>query len=793
MANSVNVDDKLLIDGNPGKPGDVIASRGNKSPTWSPITKLVSKVKDKKSKTGEDKQLGIAGAAKEEILERTKGVLAEAFPLLTSGPYKRALEAIPGAGIAASIVKRAGILDKRDTFTTGGFKDLLPVEESPGKPTGKLTEKIKEGYKYEPPKGKGKGGYKSLATGKYVKKKEAVAVKKPAVTERASKKPVDKPGISSFVGKLFGKKEAQDLSSKETSSTIEKILDEVTKIREVLETGAKKDTGKKKTAKVIDTRPATTAPGTTGEEQALEPELKEGYIFEPPKGKGKGGFKSTKTGKYVKKEEATAVKKPSVTAAAGRKPGILGRAGQAVGGAARAGAGIARGAAGMALRAGAGAAAGAAGGIVGGLKLGAIITALAMFLPTDLKSLIGSIFEGILQGLGFDKDTIEAIFTPFRILSDIADLIKNIIGAVWDGVKWLFKTIGEIMDWFTGRSKVSAAEEASKATGGTGHGEFTTGGEAPAETTPIPQEAPAAPPAKETQPPPTATPASAPATPPTATPAPTPAAGAAPAAAPAPTPSAAPSAPVAVPVEPLPMFPQKVSEEEAVKVHEWFNKPENAAIYAQYNALYDRSSTIKKAIASTNALIRGETNPAKIKEHQRILKEELEPGLERTERQRKEILGMAREAARKEGGAADATPAAPPPTPTSSLGETGGGEGSVAGGSSGGGGTEAGGGGGGGGGAGEGGGEGGGAGGAVATAPSQPEQLSVEPSTGMEISKESTAIEAARDEPMPETNMSFVNDGEIAAGSVSENNNKVPTPDAPRDDLDVDIFFSPVS
>lgn len=584
-------------------------------------------------------------------------------------------------------------------------------------------------------------------------------------------------GITSAILKkadLFGDKKTkkeEDLEKypleQESFSVLEKILEQVVEIRKII----------------------------------VGPILKKGFIFEPPKGRGKGGFKSLITGRYVKEEEAVAEEKPSISSTMRKKTkGAIGT-GKDVYKAAKtvtkggigeiASAGVAR-VGGMA----AGAGTAAIGVAAGGLKLTAILAALAMFLPKDLKSVIGSIFEGLLQGLGFDKDTIEAIFVPFQILSDIAELIKKIIGLAWDGVKWLFGMLGSIMDWFTSRSKVSASEEVSRATGGTGHGEFTTGGEAPAEAVPIPPSEP--PPPKQTgaeqaQPARTGTAAPAYGTPAqpartgvaVATPAPAaapPVATAvappvpAPAATPAATPPAAP-APIAVKAEPVPKFPQ-MTDEEAVKIHEWFNKPENATINMQYEQLYNRSATIKKAIASTQALIRSETDPEKIKEHKRILKEELEPGLERTEKQRKDILGMAREAVRA-GGGADALPATPPPAPTPSMDtgagtSSGSGAGETAAASAGGGGGDT----------------------ALPSESSAPspspaaELQPQEPMTGQQIDQESMNVEYARDEMPSNVTSEVIENGEVAAGSVFEDKSKVPSPVAPREDLDVDIFFS---
>ena len=729
MANNVNVNEKLLIDGSPGKPGDVIQSRGNKTPAWTPISALISKIsKDKKPKAFEEKDAragktgaektkkdgrpGLVGAAKEEVLERTKGVLSEAFPLLTTGPYKRALQSIPGVGLATSIIKRSGV-----------FRDVSL-----------------------PSFGRVFGG----------KKKEEGKQKQKRVDQT---------------------KKDTDILSQGSLPVMESILGEVVKIREAL--GGGKNKGK-----------AAPTPGSAAESVATAPELKEGYIFEPPKGKGQGGYKKVGSGRYVKQAEA--VKKPSATATAGGKAGGTGA--KAAGGIARAGAAVGRGALGMALNVGRGAmgAAGAAGGLVGGLKLGAILLALSMFLPKDIKSVIGSIFEGLLEGLGFDKDTIEAIFTPFRILSDIAELIKSVLGAVWDGIKWLWKKIGEIMDWFTGRKNVSASEEASRATGGTGHGEFTTGGEGGGEaTTPIPQEPAATLPPKETA---GATEEKAGTRVPSAS---SSGSAVAPAAAsPAsrvPTPPPPPLPAIAAAPPPL-MLPERKIEpsEKEKKLEDFLNKPENQIKKTQLEDLNNQIIRFEGEIDATKKMLGNARSSEQKKQLQAVLVQQ-ERNLEAAQTQKTDLI----DSIAKDAGVDTAAGGEPATAPPSALPSDGTVAGAGAGGE----------------GAGAGAGAAGGEGGAAPTpsaagsepapapleegdttlppAPSQP--IPMEPTTGEEIGKESMAVEAARDEPMPEMNTNFVSDGQIAAGNVSENPGSVPSPDAPREDLDTDIFFSAVA
>lgn len=686
MDKDVNIEGSLLIDGKPGKKGDVIVSRGAEStPAWISFSKSFEKSKSKNREDNKDDQENkskgerLAEATVSEVTSRITGVLSEAFPMMTAAPYMRALRSLPGVNLTTSIIQKSGILSKKEK------------QQTPEQP------------------------------------------------------------------------EQQELldQQQESFSVLEKILEHVVDIRKVI----------------------------------AGPLLKEGYVFEEGKGKGRGGFKSLATGRYVKEEEATA--EPY---ARGRM-GVLGKAKRGVKGAKDLAKKVASGEAIDSLKAGAGrlatgvATAGraAVGVAAGGLKLGAILTALALFLPKDMKKVIGSIFEGLLQGLGFDKDTIEAIFTPFRILSDIAEVIKNVLGLAWDFVKWIFKTLGNIVDWFSSRdpSKVNAAEEVSKATGGTGHGEFTTGGEGAAESTPIPDTTP--PPAGT--PPPSKPPATGATVPPpgraaepTTTPTPPPVAERTsktqppPPATPAPPPAAP---PVATPAAPVPRFPEKVGQDEAMKIAEWFHKPENASLSAQYDTLHERSRTIKKAIASTNALIRSETDPERIKEHKRILTQELEPGLEKTEKQRKEILGIAREAIRKDGSYADAQPAAPPPAPTPQTGSAAAAPSSETGSSPSSSGSS--------GSAGDAGvmsaGSEGGGGGAASTGPAA--QLEPpEPATGQQIDQQSMAIESARDSAPGDVSTEVIENGSIAAGTVTEDTNLVPSPSAPRGDLDADIFFS---
>lgn len=122
-------------------------------------------------------------------------------------------------------------------------------------------------------------------------------------------------------------------------------------------------------------------------------------------------------------------------------------------------------------------------------SVGSIISGLAalipFFLPKDIKSLLGGIFEGILEGLGFKPETVEAVLAPFRMLSDIAEGIKSFLGFVWDVGTKAVGVLKKLFSWFTSGDKKDAAAEVQKGTGASGHGEFVTGApEQPTETKP---------------------------------------------------------------------------------------------------------------------------------------------------------------------------------------------------------------------------------------------------------------------------------------------------------------------
>lgn len=556
-------------------------------------------------------------------------------------------------------------------------------------------------------------------------------------------------GFASAVGKKAGlfqtkedrQKKEEEKTTKQTFTVLESILGEVVRIREGMQKFGRE-------GKDID---SMTDVERAKQLRQLNPELSTQEALEKARRGGGYGKLDRRTKEIQQKtKDAEAVKKPTTVP---KKPGMIARAGQAVAGAGRA-------VVGGVARAGA-AVAGAAGTALPWLA--AFAAVLPFFLPDDIKGVIGAIFRGLLEGIGLSKDTVDAIFLPFQILSEVAEVIKKVLGLLWDGIKGIVAGIGNIINWFGDRKSKNAAEEVSKATGGTGHGEFTTGAETGVPE--VPQEAPSTP----------ATPAAATRVPP---PAPTP-----PTAVAVPPPT--PTAPVATPAAPPPAMVPQTKEEKAIeskKLQEYFERPENAALDNQLGVLQQRIDTIQRAISSTKALIRSETDPVLKKQHEDILKNELEPGLERTRAQKKAILDAGRAAIKAEsgggasqGGAPASSP--PPPTPSGAAGSDSAGSGSGAGGTSGspgGGGDLA-------------------AGGGDASAPGAPAAASVPstPTTGQDIGAQSKQIEADRMAGgAVEGSTNIIDKGEITAGTQEESAFRVPSPAAPRQEFDLDIFFT---
>jgi hypothetical protein len=83
-------------------------------------------------------------------------------------------------------------------------------------------------------------------------------------------------------------------------------------------------------------------------------------------------------------------------------------------------------------------------------------------------------------------------------------------------------------------------------------------------------------------------------------------------------------------------------DSEVKKLAEYFGRPENAADNAQLEELQNRIGTIKRGIRDTKSLIASSTTNEEKQRHEKILKEQLEPGLEATKKQKKAILDKAR-------------------------------------------------------------------------------------------------------------------------------------------------------
>lgn len=655
MADDLEIKKQLLVDGDPGNPGDVLVSQGRgKLPTWKSVAVGDGDLEDTgpgdqaKTKKQNPALVRLVDATVRETTERTIGTIKQAFPLLDPKRYQQAVMSLPGMEFASTVAKKAGLFE---------------------------TKEDKE-------------------------------------------------------------KKERESTTKQTFTVLESILSEVVKIREGME---KFKRGGRDLDSLTDVERAQQL-------RQLNPEMSPQEAL--MKGRRGGGYgKLDKRTKEIqaKAKDAEAVKKPATVP---KKLGIVARAGQAVAGAGRA-------VVGGVARAGA-AVAGAAGPALPWLA--AFAAVLPFFLPDDIKGVIGAIFRGLLEGIGLDKDTIDAIFVPFQILSDVAEVIKKVLGLLWDGIKSIVAGIGNIINWFGDRKSKNAAEEVSKATGGTGHGEFTTGAETTTEVPQVSTEAPkggggtfsggGASGSWDKSPAPAA----------------------APVATPQPVPTAAPAAP-----PPVMVTPPTLDKE----VEEFFNKPENAGEKLRLDQINTQISTFKNAIASTNQALTNETDPEKKKNYEFVLKRQLEPGLKNAEKARDMLIDNAKKSATPVAAA----PAAAPPPPTPAGGATPEASG-AAGGSAGGGG--------GGGGGGElaGGGEqssGGAPSPAAAPVPSAP-------TTGEEIGEASKQIEAERSAGTgAESSTNIIDKGEIAAGTQEESAFRVPSPVAPRQELDLDIFFTAVA
>lgn len=224
----------------------------------------------------------------------------------------------------------------------------------------------------------------------------------------------------------------------------------------------------------------------------------------------------------------------------------------------------------------------------------------------------------------------------------------------------------------------------------------------------------------------------------------------APVAAPAPTPAAPPPSVAAT---------SSADDPEAVKLEEYFNKPENAAEKAQFDEAYHSQLVIQRAISSTKSLIQSAKTPEEKAQHEAILKDQLEPGLKAAKAQKKVIVDRARKAIQPQtsapstpqpasGGGGSATAAAP-----SGGGSGGGGGGEATPISSG--------------------------GGASAVPPS--------PSSGASIGAASTAVAAASESAPPKMSSAQINN-DTTSGDIPTPG-PIPTPIAGRGSLDADIVF----
>lgn len=106
-----------------------------------------------------------------------------------------------------------------------------------------------------------------------------------------------------------------------------------------------------------------------------------------------------------------------------------------------------------------------------------------------------------------------------------------------------------------------------------------------------------------------------------------------------------PSAPAATPAAPPPpVAGTSQKDQEAEKLREYFDRPENAADSAQIETLWKREQGIKTGIRDTKWLIANASSPEEKARHEDILKNQLEPGLQATKEQRRAILNKGREA-----------------------------------------------------------------------------------------------------------------------------------------------------
>ena len=98
-----------------------------------------------------------------------------------------------------------------------------------------------------------------------------------------------------------------------------------------------------------------------------------------------------------------------------------------------------------------------------GIGIAGIITAiLSLFLPDDIKSFIGDIFNGLLKAIGLDKSTIDMIFAPFRFIDELVVKFKEFItGAlkIYDTVRGYMT---DFFEWLLGKKAPDQTIETKK-------------------------------------------------------------------------------------------------------------------------------------------------------------------------------------------------------------------------------------------------------------------------------------------------------------------------------------------
>lgn len=187
-------------------------------------------------------------------------------------------------------------------------------------------------------------------------------------------------------------------------------------------------------------------------------------------------------------------------------------------------------------------------------------------------------------------------------------------------------------------------------------------------------------------------------------------------------------------------------DQDVAKLADYFNRPENAADNAQLEELQNRIGIIKRAIRDTKSLIASASTPEEKAKHEKILKDQLEPGLEATKKQKKAILDKARD-----------TLGIKPTTVSNSGSDSGSSSMSPS--------------------------SGGSSSPSVAAAPVPPS-----PSSGSQLNSQSVETAAAYESPNQNSNNMSVTNNSGDAGSPSPNS--IPSPIANRGSLDADTVYS---